>query len=65
MDSVRREAVEGARLHGNTFCVAVGLLRQVEGLEHPESWKTATPRHQPMMEPAHGLQRWADTHRGR
>lgn len=36
MNSVGGEAVEGARLHGNAFCVAVGLLREVEGLQHPE-----------------------------
>lgn len=37
VEPVGREAVEGARLHRDAFNVTVGLLRQVEGLEHPEA----------------------------
>lgn len=51
MNPVGREAVEGARLHGNAFGVAVGLLREVERLQHPESWKTPTSRHHPKLIP--------------
>lgn len=42
MNSVGCEAVERARLHGNAFCVTVGLLREVERLQHPESCKAPT-----------------------
>lgn len=40
VESVCRVAVEGARLHGDAFNVTVGLLCQVERLEHPEAWNT-------------------------
>ena len=40
VESVCCVAVEGARLHGDTFNVTVGLLCQVECLEHPEAWNT-------------------------
>lgn len=42
MNSVGCEAVERARLHGNAFRVTVGLLREVERLQHPESCKAPT-----------------------
>lgn len=42
MNPVGCEAVEGAGLHRNAFRVTVGLLREVERLQHPESCKAAT-----------------------
>lgn len=36
MEAVGGEAVEGAWLHGDASHRPVGLLRQVEGLKHPE-----------------------------
>lgn len=42
VNSVGCEAVERARLHGNAFCVTVGLLCEVERLQHPESCKAST-----------------------
>lgn len=44
VESVGCVAVKGARLHGNTFDVTVGLLGQVEGLEHPEACHTTGKR---------------------
>lgn len=35
--SVGCEAVEGTRLHGDPWDQTVGPLRQVEGLQHPET----------------------------
>lgn len=41
VESVCRVAVEGARLHWDALNITVGLLGQVERLEHPEAWNTS------------------------
>ena len=38
VEAVGGVAVEGAGLHGHAPDGAVRLLRQVEGLQHPEAW---------------------------
>lgn len=43
MKPVGDVAVEGARLHGDAVHSCKSAIRDVEGLQHPETWRNKEP----------------------